>query len=53
LDIIGDFASASGCASSLFNASLPLYASASAQEMGGYDTAAVVAVLREMAGLSR
>ena len=53
LDIIGDFASAFGCAASLFNASVPLYASASAQVMGGYDTAAVVAVLREMAGLSR
>jgi putative dehydrogenase len=52
LDIIAAFARQSGCPVPLFDASIPLFTSAGAQGMGGYDTAAVVSVLRQMAGLS-
>jgi 3-hydroxyisobutyrate dehydrogenase-like beta-hydroxyacid dehydrogenase len=52
LDIIAAFARHMGCPVPLFDASLPIFTSAGAQGMGGYDTAAVVAVLRRMAGLA-
>ncbi len=52
LDIIAAFARQTGCPVPLFDASIPLFTSAGAQGMGGYDTAAVVGVLRQMAGLS-
>ena len=52
LDIIAAFARQTACPVPLFDASIPLFTSAGAQGMGGYDTAAVVGVLRQMAGLS-
>lgn len=51
LDIIGDFARRVGCVAPLFEACVPLYLAGRAEAMGGYDTGAVVAVLRQMAGL--
>ena len=51
LDIIGNFARQVGCAVPLFSASVPYFTSAMAQGMAGYDIGAVVAILREMAGL--
>lgn len=48
LDIIADFAKHSGCPVPLFGASVPLFAAAAAQGMGGYDTAAVISVLRRL-----
>jgi len=53
LDAIGQFARKVGCAVPLFSASVPYFTSAMAQGMGGYDIGAVVAILREMAGLGR
>jgi len=50
LEIIGAFAREAGCPVPLFSASVPFFAQASAQGMGGYDTGAVIAVLRKMAG---
>ena len=44
---------AEGAAQSLFSASVPYFTSAMAQGMGGYDIGAVVAILREMAGLKQ
>ena len=52
LEIIAKFARDSGAPTPLFHTSIPLFTAAAAQGMNGYDTAAVVAVLREMAGLS-
>lgn len=52
LDIIGAFAKEVLCPVPLFDASLPLFTAARAQGMGGYDNAAVIAVLRQMAGVS-
>jgi L-threonate 2-dehydrogenase len=51
LDIIGGFARQSGCAAPLFSSSVPLYTAAGSQHMGGFDIGAVIAVLRQMAGL--
>jgi len=51
LDAIGSFARQVGCAVPLFSASVPYFTSAMAQGMGAYDIGAVVAILREMAGL--
>jgi 3-hydroxyisobutyrate dehydrogenase-like beta-hydroxyacid dehydrogenase len=51
LDIIGGFARKVECAVPLFSTSVPYYTSAMAQGMAGYDIGAVVAILREMAGL--
>jgi 3-hydroxyisobutyrate dehydrogenase-like beta-hydroxyacid dehydrogenase len=53
LDIIGSFAREVGCAVPLFSASVPYFTSATAQGMGPYDIGAVVAILREMAGLAK
>jgi L-threonate 2-dehydrogenase len=52
LDIIAAFARQSASPAPLFHASIPLFTAARAQGMSGYDTAAVVSVLRKMAGLS-
>jgi len=52
LDIIGNFARQIGCAVPLFSASVPYFTSAMAQGMAGYDIGAVVAILRDMAGLA-
>lgn len=49
LDIIADFARHSGCPVPLFDASVPFFTAAAAQGMGGYDTAAVISILRRMA----
>jgi len=50
LDIIADFAKQSKCPVPLFSASVPLYTAVAAQGMGMQDTAAVVSVLRQLAG---
>jgi putative dehydrogenase len=52
LDIIGAFVRQSASPAPLFHASIPLFTAAGAQGMSGYDTAAVIAVLRKMAGLN-
>lgn len=51
LAIISEFARQSGAPVPLFSASVPFFAELSALGMGGYDTAAVIAVVRRMAGL--
>ena len=51
--IIADFARSLGCPTPLFNASTPLYTAALAAGRGKQDTAAVHAVLGDMAGLKR
>jgi 3-hydroxyisobutyrate dehydrogenase-like beta-hydroxyacid dehydrogenase len=50
LDIIADFAKQSKCPLPLFSASVPLYTAAVAQGLGLQDTAAVISVLRKLAG---
>ena len=50
LDIIASFAKQSKCPLPLFSASVPLFTAVAAQGMGLQDTAAVVAVLRQLAG---
>ncbi|HVB47466.1 MAG TPA: NAD(P)-dependent oxidoreductase [Burkholderiales bacterium] len=51
--IIGDFAREVSCPTPLFQASAPFYTAALAAGRGKQDTAAVCAVLEEMAGLNR
>ena len=51
--IIADFARSLGCPTPLFNASAPLYTAALAAGRAKQDTAAVHAVLGDMAGLKR
>jgi 3-hydroxyisobutyrate dehydrogenase-like beta-hydroxyacid dehydrogenase len=51
--IIADFARALGCPTPLFLASAPLYTAALAAGRGKQDTAAVCAVLGDLAGLRR
>jgi 3-hydroxyisobutyrate dehydrogenase-like beta-hydroxyacid dehydrogenase len=51
LDIIANFAKQSKCPVPLFSASVPLYTAIAAQGMGLQDTAAVVSVLRFLAGM--
>ncbi len=51
LDIIANFAKQSKCPVPLFGASVPLFTAVSAQGMGLQDTAAVVSVLRFLAGM--
>jgi L-threonate 2-dehydrogenase len=51
LDIIANFARQSRCPVPLFSASVPLFTAVSAQGMGLQDTAAVVSVLRFLAGM--
>ena len=52
IDIIGDFATRLRCPTPLFDASRALYSAALAQGRDKQDTAAVCAVLKEMAGLA-
>jgi len=52
LAIIADFARQYGAPVPLFSASIPFFAELAALGMGGYDTAAVIAVVRRMAGLA-
>lgn len=51
--IIGAYASQLGVAAPLFAATVPIYNAAIAQGHGGEDTAAVCAVLEQMAGIAR
>ena len=53
MTVIGDFAAALGCPTPLFDLSASLYTAALAAGHGAEDTAAVCAVLEQMAGLSR
>ena len=50
LAIIADFARECGAPVPLFSASVPFFAELSALGMGGYDTAAVIEVVRRIAG---
>ncbi len=52
LDIIAAFARQSKCPVPLFNSTIPWFTAAGAQGMGGYDNAAVISILRQMAGLA-
>jgi len=52
IDIIGEFAAGLHCPTPLFDASRSLYSAALAQGRDKQDTAAVCAVLKEMAGLA-
>jgi putative dehydrogenase len=51
LEIIANFAKQSKCPVPLFSASVPLFTAVAAQGMGLQDTAAVVSVLRFLAGM--
>ncbi len=51
LAIISDFARQAGAPVALFSTCVPLFEQLAALGMGGYDTAAVIAVVRRMAGL--
>ena len=51
LNIIADFAKQAKCPVPLFSASVPLFTAVAAQGMGLHDTAAVISVLRFLAGL--
>jgi L-threonate 2-dehydrogenase len=51
LDIIANFAKQSKCPVPLFSASVPLFTAVAAQGMGLQDTAAVVSILRFLAGV--
>ena len=53
MDIIGHFATALGVLTPTFSATLPIYAAAQAQGHGSDDTAAVCAVLENMAAVKR
>jgi 3-hydroxyisobutyrate dehydrogenase-like beta-hydroxyacid dehydrogenase len=53
MKIISEFATALDCPTPLLNASAPIYTAAMAQGRGDQDTAAVCAVLAEMARLER
>lgn len=53
MKIISEFAAALDCPTPLLNACAPVYTAAMAQGRGGQDTAAVCAVLAEMARLDR
>jgi putative dehydrogenase len=53
IKVIGAFAAALGCPTPLFSAALPIYAAAMAQGHALEDTAAVCAVLEEMARVER
>jgi len=51
--VISGFAASHGVATPLFSASAPIYNAAIGQQRGGEDTAAVCAVLEQMAGIER
>lgn len=53
MDIIGRFATAHGVPTPTFSATIAIYAAAQAQGRGSDDTAAVCAVLEQMAAVSR
>jgi 3-hydroxyisobutyrate dehydrogenase len=53
LDIIGSFAAALHCPTPLFSAAVQYYFAGMAQGRGAQDTAAICAVLEEMAGVER
>ena len=53
LDIILGFANQSECPVPLFSTCLPFFTATAAQDMSEYDTAAVISVLRHMAGISK
>ena len=52
IEIIDEFAKALDCPTPLFSASIPYYARALAEGRGKQDTAAIVTVLRQAAGLT-
>src|SRR5215468_10080415 len=51
--VIGEYAAGAGCPTPLFSATLPIYAAAMSQGHAAHDTAAVCAVLEDMAGVKR
>jgi 3-hydroxyisobutyrate dehydrogenase-like beta-hydroxyacid dehydrogenase len=51
--VIGQYATALGCPTPLFSATIPVYAAAMSTGHAGHDTAAVCAVLESMAGIER
>jgi 3-hydroxyisobutyrate dehydrogenase-like beta-hydroxyacid dehydrogenase len=53
MDVIGGFAQHLGCPTPLFSATLPLYAAAMSTGHSAHDTAAVCAVIEQMAGVKR
>jgi putative dehydrogenase len=53
LDVIGDYAREIGCPTPLMDATLPIYAQAMTSGHAMHDTAAVCAVLEQMAGVKR
>jgi 3-hydroxyisobutyrate dehydrogenase-like beta-hydroxyacid dehydrogenase len=53
LAVIGDHAASLGCPTPLMSATLPIYAAALSMGHAAHDTAAVCAVLEEMAGVKR
>lgn len=53
LDVIGGYAAKIGCPTPLMSATLPIYSAAMANGHGMHDTAAVCAVLENMAGYKR
>jgi putative dehydrogenase len=53
LAVIGEHAAALGCPTPLMSATLPIYAAALSMGHAAHDTAAVCAVLEEMAGVNR
>jgi 3-hydroxyisobutyrate dehydrogenase-like beta-hydroxyacid dehydrogenase len=53
LAVIGEHAAQLGCPTPLMSATLPIYAAAMSMGHAGHDTAAVCAVLEEMAGVKR
>lgn len=53
MKVIGQFATGLGVPTPLFSATLPVYAAATAQGHNDHDTAAVCAVLEQMAGVKR
>ena len=53
MTVIGEFASSLGCPVPLFSATAPIYEAGLAMGHGALDTAAVCAVLEQMAGIKR
>jgi 3-hydroxyisobutyrate dehydrogenase-like beta-hydroxyacid dehydrogenase len=53
MDVIGGYAAKIGCPTPLLSATLPIYAAAMSNGHGLHDTAAVCAVLENMAGYKR
>jgi 3-hydroxyisobutyrate dehydrogenase-like beta-hydroxyacid dehydrogenase len=53
MDVIGNFARHLGCPTPLFAATVPLYAAAMSTGHSAHDTAAVCAVIEQMAGVKR